>query len=93
MKKHLYLLLSILLVAITALHAQNAQQLYFNQLSTDFDYQAASFVVDTPPSPTAAPRAFLLWSKNFVKDPAIRGLTLDEFDAPAGNFLTEHFNP
>ncbi|SEL77438.1 Por secretion system C-terminal sorting domain-containing protein [Chitinophaga rupis] len=92
MKKHLYLLLSILLVTTTVLHAQNAQQLYFNQLSTDFDYQAASFVVDTPPSPTAAPRAFLLWSKNFVKDPAIRGLTLDEFDA-AGNFLSEHFNP
>ncbi|HEY8918501.1 MAG TPA: T9SS type A sorting domain-containing protein [Chitinophaga sp.] len=92
MKKHLYLLLSILLVATTASHAQNAQQLYFNQLSTDFDYQAASFVVDTPPSPTAASRAFLLWSKNFVKDPAIRGLSLDEFDA-AGNFLSENFNP
>ena len=92
MKKHLYLLLSILLVATTASHAQNAQQLYFNQLSTDFDYQAASFVVDTPPSPTAASRAFLLWSKNFVKDPAIRGLSLDEFDS-AGNFLSENFNP
>lgn len=91
MKAKLYLLLSAMLMAAQAVLAQNAQQLYFNQLSVDYDYQAASFVVDTPPLNSAVRRAFLLWSKNFTKDPNTRGLSLDEFD-PLGNFISEQIN-
>ncbi len=89
MKRHFYLFLAAILLA-TLTYGQNAQQLYFNQLSTDFDYQARSFVVDTPPTPNGA-RAFLVWSKNFTKDLSLRGLSLDEFDK-SGNFLSEQIN-
>lgn len=91
MKEKLYLFLSVMLMAVPAVLAQNAQQLYFNQLSVDHDYQAASFVVDTPPPSSPLKRAFLLWSKNYTKDPALRGITLDQFDQN-GNFLTEQIN-
>ena len=91
MKEKLYLFLSAMLLAAQAVLAQNAQQLYFNQLSVDYDYQAASFVVDTPPPTSPLKRAFLLWSKNYTKDPSTRGLSLDQFD-PGGNFLSEQIN-
>ncbi|KAA2238440.1 T9SS type A sorting domain-containing protein [Chitinophaga agrisoli] len=90
MKRQFYLFLSAILLATATTYGQNAQQLYFNQLTTDFDYQARSFVVDTPPSPSGA-RAFLLWSKNFTKDLLVRGLSLDEFDK-SGNFLSAQIN-
>lgn len=91
MKAKLYLFLSAILMAAQAVPAQNAQQLYFNQLSVDYDYQAASFVVDTPPPSSPLKRAFLLWSKNYKTNPGTRGLSLDQFD-PGGNFLSEQIN-
>ncbi len=91
MKKIFYSLLMVFLYAINNAHAQNADQLYFNQLNTSFDYLAASFVVDTPPPALANKRAFLLWSRNGNPDSTLRCLTLDEFDA-SGNFISEHAN-
>ncbi|GAA0562499.1 T9SS type A sorting domain-containing protein [Chitinophaga japonensis] len=91
MKKCFTLFFPAFFLAIVASYAQNAQQLYFNQFAVDYDYQAASFVVDTPPPSSPVARAFLMWSKNFTRDPSTRGLTLDEFDK-TGNFLTQQIN-
>jgi hypothetical protein len=91
MKTKRYLFLFIILLAAHAAFAQNAQQLYFNQLAVDYDYQAASFVVDTPPAGSPVRRAFLLWSRNFTRDRNVRGISVDEFDQ-AGNYLSEQIN-
>jgi hypothetical protein len=91
MRKIFYTLLVVCISAISTTYAQNADQLYFNQMALDHDYQAASFVVDTAPSNSAFKRAFLLWSKNVYRDSAYRFLSLDEF-GPTGNFLSEHVN-
>jgi hypothetical protein len=77
-------------MACAPLYAQNAQQFYFNRVAFEYDYQAASFVVDTP-ADAGSSRAFLLWSKNFTNDLGTRSLSLDEFDQ-AGNFISSHYN-
>jgi hypothetical protein len=77
-------------MACTPLYAQNAQQFYFNRLAFEYDYEAASFVVDTPPLASSS-RAFLLWSKNFTNNLGTRSLSLDEFDQ-TGNFISSQYS-
>jgi hypothetical protein len=91
MRKIFYTLAAVCLAAIGKVDAQNADQLYYNQLLSNHDYQAGSFVVDTAPSYYPFKRAFLLWSKNLYRDSAFRFLSVDEFD-PTGNFISQHVN-
>ena len=90
MKKHLYRVLLCLCVYATA-RAQNANELYVNNLAANNHYEAASFVVDTAPPTVSLKRAFLLWSKNAHPGLTTGLLTVDEF-APNGNFDSEHYN-
>src|SRR5215472_4316046 len=68
--------------------AQNADGLIFNQYQPQYDYAAASFVIDTGVSATLKKRAFLIWANDLQKDTVKRNLSLSEYD-PNLNFLTE----
>lgn len=91
MRRIFYSVLLLSLFAGGTSYGQNADQLFYNQVLIEHDYEAASFVVDTAGPAYRYKRAFLLWSKNYQPASANRFLSLDEFDAN-GNFLTEHVN-
>jgi hypothetical protein len=72
--------------------AQNADNLYFNSQLSGYDYQAASFVIDTALPAYAFRRAMLLWSANTGPNAATeRSLTLDE-TLDNGVTVTQHLN-
>jgi hypothetical protein len=90
MKKTILLQLVILasFASCFKLSAQNADGLIFNQYQAQYNYAAASFVIDTGVSATLKKRAFLIWANNLQKDTVKRNLSLSEYD-PNLNFLTE----
>jgi hypothetical protein len=87
-------LLFVCLVVLTFVSkAQNADNLYFNSQLSGYDYQAASFVIDTALPAYAFKRAMLLWSTNTGPNAATeRSLTLDE-TLDTGVPVTQHTNP
>jgi hypothetical protein len=92
MKKVNLLTICLVLSAFTA-KAQNADNLYFNSQLSGYDYQAASFVIDTALPAYPFRRAMLLWSANSGPNAATeRSLSLDE-TLDTGVPVTQHINP
>jgi hypothetical protein len=92
MKKILFLF-HCLLASSFAVKAQNADNLYYNSLASGYDYQAASFVIDTALPAYNIKRAMLLWSTNTGPNALTeRSLSLDE-TLNMGMPVTQHINP
>jgi hypothetical protein len=85
------LLFACLFTLAFAAKTQNADNLYYNSLSPSFDYQAASFVIDTAKPTYGFQRAMLLWATNTGPATTQRSLTLDETIAN-GTPVTQHIN-
>ncbi len=90
--KKVSIFLVCMLCAVFTSKAQNADNLYFNSLLSGYDYQAASFVIDTALPAYPFRRAMLLWSANTGPNAATeRSLTLDE-TLDNGATVTQHIN-
>jgi hypothetical protein len=69
--------------------AQNADEIIFNQYMPQYNYVAASFIIDTGVSQANLQRrAFLIWANNLQQDSLKRNFSLSEYDGNL-NFLTE----
>jgi hypothetical protein len=92
MKKTTLLFVCLAFFSITS-KAQNADNLYFNSQLSGYDYQAASFVIDTALPAYPFRRAMLLWSTNTGPNAVNqRSLSLDE-TLDNGQPVTQHRNP
>lgn len=58
--------------------SQNADNIYFNALSADYDYRAASFEIDTARPAYAITRGLLLWAANTGQVVNGQKISLDE---------------
>jgi hypothetical protein len=89
--KKVFMLSFCLLCLTTINRAQNADIMYFNSLANGYDYQAASFVIDTALPSYGLNRAMLLWAANPKPQGVLSTLSLDEMDN-LGVPLTQHIN-
>jgi hypothetical protein len=90
--KRANLLITCLVLSVLTAKAQNADNLYFNSQLSGYDYQAASFVIDTALPAYPFRRAMLLWSANSGPNAATeRSLSLDE-TLDNGMPVTQHIN-
>jgi hypothetical protein len=69
------------LLWVQTLKSQNADNLYLNAASSGFDYQAASFVIDSALPSYQFTRGLLLWAANTGTTASRRALSLDEIDS------------
>lgn len=92
MKKTTFLFVCLTFFAFAS-KAQNADNLYFNSQLSGYDYQAASFAIDTALPAYPFRRAMLLWSANTGPNAVNqRALSLDE-TLDNGQPVTQHRNP
>jgi hypothetical protein len=77
MKKALHFFACTILLGGAAT-AQNADHLYVNSLQPNYDYKAASFVIDTARPAYPILRGMLMWAANTGPDFTTQALTLDE---------------
>ncbi len=70
-------------------HAQNADEIIYNQYLSNYSYAGGSFVIDTGQGVnTTMKKAFLIWAANVKPDSLERYLSLSEYGS-LGNYLNE----
>jgi hypothetical protein len=89
--KKMFLLLSCVACSTQVVQSQNADNLYVNSVQSGFDYQAATFLIDSARPSYQFIRGLLMWASNTGTAPARQALSLDEVDS-LGNPLTQRIN-